>query len=201
MALGPNTSSTLSRQIRSTLEDTPDALSLNDLLSIIDEFIADCTQEKEPEILIFQLEEDLHSIHHEVVDYACVLQIEIFLAVLHHFSLAVLHHLPPLLPPTSVISWFELVLRPALREPKLPNQAVCHAKELVILALQNTDEVYSDKVGDFRRRLVELYLLDAFNDGSGDDALEWAEFNAEEREKRTHWKHNLEDTVTEPHLV
>ncbi|KAF8810127.1 hypothetical protein BYT27DRAFT_7186996 [Phlegmacium glaucopus] len=182
-----NTNPTLPRQIRSTLEDGQDALPLSDLLVIIDEFIVECTQEKEPEILIFQLEEDLHSIHHEVVDYACLHQTEIFLAVLYHLG--------PLLPPTSVISWFDLVLRPALREPNLPTQAVHHAKELIISALQKTNEVYAERVGDFRRRLLELYLLDAFNDGSGDDVLEWAELNAEERRKRTHWKHNLEDTL------
>lgn len=181
------TNPTLPRQIRSTLENTPDALPLNDLLVIIDEFIVDCTQEKDPEILIFQLEEDLHSIHHEVVDYVCLRQTEILLAILYHLG--------PLLPPTSVISWFDLVLRPALREPKLSSQAVCHAKELIISALKNINDVYADKIGGFRRRLLELYLLDAFNDGSGDDVLEWAELNVEERQKRTHWKHNLEDTL------
>jgi hypothetical protein len=172
------TNPTLPRQIRSTLENTPDALQLNDLLVIIDEFIVDCSEEKEPEILISQLEEDLQSIHHQVVDYACLRHTEVFLAVLYHLG--------PLLPPTSVVSWFDLVLRPALREPNLPTQAVCHAKELIISAL---------KARDFRRRLLELYLLDAFNDGSGDDVLEWAELNTEERQKRTCWKHNLEDTL------
>jgi len=181
------TNPTLPRQIRSTLENGPDALPTNDLLVIIDEFITECTQEKEPEILIFHLEEDLHFIHHDVVDYACLRQTEVFLAVLYHLG--------PLLPPTSVISWFDLILRPALREPKLPTQAVYHAKELIISALQKTNEIYAEKLGDFRRRLLELYLLDAFNEGSGDDVLEWAELSAEERRKRTHWKHNLEDIL------
>lgn len=178
---------TLPRQIRSTLEDIPDALPLTDLLVIIDEFIVECTQEEEPEIIIYQLQEDLHSIHHEVVDYTCLRQTEIFLAVLYHLG--------PLLPPTSVISWFDLLLRPALREPNLPTQAVHHAKELIISALQKRNKVYADKVGDFRRRLLELYLLDAFNDSSSDDVLEWADLNVEERQRRTLWKHNLEDIL------
>ena len=178
---------TLSRQIRSTLENIPDALPLTDLLVIVDEFIVECTREKEPEILIFQLQEDLHSIHNEVVDYTCLHQNEIFLAVLYHLG--------PLLPPTSVISWFDLLLRPALREPDLPTQAIHHAKELIISALQKRNEVHADKVRDFRRRLLELYLLDAFNDGSSDDVLEWAELNVEERQRRTLWKHNLEDIL------
>jgi hypothetical protein len=156
-------------------------------LVIIDEFIVDCTKEKEPEVLIFQLQEDLHSIHHEVVDCTSPRQTEIFLAVLYHLG--------PLLPPNSVVSWFDILLRPALREPKLSNQAVTHAKELIITALQKRSEIYTDKVGNFRRRLIELYLLDAFNDGSCDDLLEWAELNVEERQKRTFWKYNLEDIL------
>ena len=182
-----STKPTLSRQIRSTLEDEPDALPIIDLLVIIDEFIVDCTKEKEPEILIFQLHEDLHSIYREVVDCTSLHQTEIFLAVLYHLG--------PLLPPNSVVSWFDLLLRPALREPKLSNQAVTHAKEIIITALQKSNEIYTDKVGDFRRQLIELYLFDAFNDGSCDDHLEWAELNAEERQKRTFWKYNLEDIL------
>ncbi|KDR81843.1 hypothetical protein GALMADRAFT_221714 [Galerina marginata CBS 339.88] len=177
----------LPRQVRSVLENAPDALPLNDLLTVVDEFVIECASTEEPEVQIFQLEEDLQSMHHEVVDYAYLHQTEIFLAVLYH--------LMPVLPSTSVISWFDLVLRPALREPKLATQAINHAKELIICALQKTREVYADKVGDFRRRLLELYLLDAFNESSGDDVLEWAELNEEERQKRTHWKYNLEDIL------
>ena len=179
--------SALPRQLRSTLEDAPDALPLNDLLILVDEFVIDCASSDEPEVQIFSLEEELQSVHHEVVDYASLRQTEIFLAVLYHLG--------PVLPSTSVISWFDLVLRPALREPKLPTQAVTHAKELIISALQKAHEGYAEKVGDFRRRLLELYLLDAFNEGSGDDVLEWAELDQEDRQKRTQWKHNLEDIL------
>ncbi|KAF8955458.1 hypothetical protein BDZ97DRAFT_1857834 [Flammula alnicola] len=177
----------LPRQVRAVLENAPDALPLNDLLGIVDEFVLECASTEEPEGQLFQLEEDLQSIHHEVVDYACLPQTEVFLAILYHLG--------PILPPISVISWFDLVLRPALREPKLATQAVHHAKELIISALQKTNEAYSEKVGDFRRHLLELYLLDAFNEGSGDDVLEWAELNEEQRRNRTHWKHNLEDIL------
>jgi len=176
----------LPRQVRSVLEGAPDALPLNDLLSLVDNFVLECTASDDAEVQIDQLEEDLQSIYQEVVDYSGG-QTEIFLAVLYHLA--------PILPTNSVISWFDLVLRPALRDPKLPTQAVSHAKELIITALQKTNEAYQDKIGDFRKRLVELYLLDAFNEGSGDDALEWAEISEEERAKRTHWKHNLEDIL------
>lgn len=181
----PNPS--LPRLVRSVLEGASDALPLNDLLTVVDDFVLECTTAEDPESLIFELEEELQSIHHEVVDYSCPTQTEVFLAVLYHLA--------PILPSISVISWFDLVLRPALREPKLPTQAVNHAKELIISALQKTHEAYVDKIGDFRRRLLELYLLDAFNEGSGDDVLEWAELTEDEREKRTLWKHNLEDIL------
>ncbi|KAF8162891.1 hypothetical protein B0H34DRAFT_693349 [Crassisporium funariophilum] len=177
----------LPRQVRSVLEGAPDALPLNDLLILVDDFVLECASSEESEVLIFQLEEDLQAILHEVVDYASLHQTEIFLAILYHLG--------PILPLTSVISWFDLVLRPALREPKLPTQAVTYAKELIISALQTTHEAHTEMAGVFRKRLLELYLLDAFNEGSGADVLEWAELNEEERRNRTHWKHNLEDIL------
>ncbi|KAG6885982.1 hypothetical protein C0992_004746 [Termitomyces sp. T32_za158] len=109
--------------------------------------------------------------------------------------LAVLHHLNPILPPTSVISWFDIIFRPALREPKLPASSSKHAKELIVAALQKTEDAYEQKVKEFRRRLMDLYLLDAFNEGSGADVLEWAGLNEEQRNKRSHWKRNLEDIL------
>lgn len=179
--------SALPRQVRSALECAPDALPLNDLLTLIDDFVLECTTSEEPEVQVFQFEQVLQTIHDEVADYASLQQKETFLAILYHLG--------PVLPPTSIVSWFDLVLRPALREPKLATQAVNHAKELIISALQETHEAHTEKVGDFRRRLLEYYLLDAYNEGSGDDVLEWAELNEEERQKRTQWKSNLESIL------
>jgi len=176
--------SPLARQVRSVLEGAPDALPISEFLGYVDEFVLECSSSPEPEVLLFHLEEELQKILHEVTDYSSLYQIEIFLAILYH--------LDPVLPSTSVISWFDLLLRPALREPKLPTTAVTHAKELIIGALQKTQSGYPERVGDFRRRLLELYLLDAFNESSGDDVIEWAEIGEEEREKRTRWKVNLE---------
>jgi hypothetical protein len=106
----------------------------------------------------------------------------------------VLHHLRPILSSTSIIAtWFDLVLRPALREPKLPTASVNYAKELIICALENSQN--SDKVREFRRRLLDLYLLDAFNEGSWDDVLEWAGLDQEQRDRVTHWKSNLDDLL------
>lgn len=179
--------SNVASQVRSALSNDSEALPLTDLLAVVDEFVQHCASTEEPGHGIFELEEELHEIYRDGLVYTTLEQTEIFLAVLYHLG--------PLLPPTSVISWFDLVLRPALREPKLPTVAVNHAKELIISSLQKVNESYSEKVKDFRRRLMELYLLDAFNEGSGEDVLEWAELSQDDRSKRTHWKHNLEDII------
>ncbi|KAF9009433.1 hypothetical protein BDQ17DRAFT_1300250 [Cyathus striatus] len=179
----PNPS--LPRQIRLVLESAPDALPINELLVLIDQFVLECSSLPDSVAQVSRFEEELQSLHHEL--YFSHYQLEIFLAILYHLS--------PVLPYSSVISWFDPVLRPALREHKLPTGAINHAKELIISALQKTNEVYADKVKDFRRRLFELYLLDAYNEGSGDDILEWAELDEEQKEKRTRWKVNLEDIL------
>lgn len=174
-------------QVRSTLNKDADGLPWNDLLSVVDEFVNECASSEEPEERVFQLEEELQEICREGLVYATLESTDIFLSILHHLG--------PILPPTSVISWFDLVLRPSLREPKLPTQAVNHAKELIISCLHKANGSYAEKIKNFRRRLMELYLLDAFNDGSGVDILEWAELSHEDRHKKTHWKHNLEDIL------
>lgn len=178
----------LAQQIRAVLEDAQGALSLFDLLAIVDEFVLQCSSSPEPEVLLSAFEQELETINREVIDHSSVYQTEIFLAVLYHLC--------PVLPSISIISsWFDLVLRPALREPKLPSAAVNQAKECIISALQKNNDVYAEKVNDFRRRLLDLYLLDAYNEGSGDDVLEWAELDQDQRDKRTLWKQNLEDIL------
>jgi len=183
--LMPN--SVLSRQVRSALENAPDSLPLNDILSLVGDFVLECSASEEPEVLLFQFEEELQAIHHDVVDYTSLRQMETFVAILYH--------LRPILPATSVISWFDVVLRPALREVGLSAQAVNQAKDLIVLALQKTTEGYAQRVNDFRRRLFEFWLLDAFNEASMEDVLEWAELQPEERTKRTLWKQSLGDIL------
>jgi len=174
-------------QVRSTLSNDPEGLPLNDLLAIVNEFVHECASTEELGQRVFELEEELQEIYRDGLVYTTLEQTEIFLAVLYCLG--------PILPSTSVMSWFDLVLRPALREPKLPTASLNHAKELIISSLQKTNEACAERVKDFRRRLMELYLLDAFNEGSGDDILEWAELSQEDRHKRTHWKNNLEDII------
>ncbi|KAH7889452.1 hypothetical protein F5I97DRAFT_1844460 [Phlebopus sp. FC_14] len=178
----------LSHQLRLSLEEPVDSTHQEESLSAIDEFVLECASSDEPEVLLFQLEEELQIIHSDVVDHTSLAHTETFLAALYR--------LRPLLPSTSIIStWFDLVLRPALREPKLPTASVNHAKELILFAAEKADERYPDKVDEFRRRLLDLYLLDAYNEGSGDDLLEWAGLDQKQRDKRSLWKSNLEDVL------
>ncbi|KAJ7632495.1 hypothetical protein FB45DRAFT_912598 [Roridomyces roridus] len=165
---------TLARQVRSVLETENG--SLTDLLSYVDDFVQSAPSDQQQ-----GFEEQLHQLH-DVVDHSSPHHTQVFLAVLHHLRLA----------PCSIISsWFDLVIRPALREPNLAVPAVNYAKELVLSALCQSDP----RVPDFRRRLLDLYLLDAFNEGSGHDLVEWAALDSLRREQQTRWKLNLQDIL------
>jgi hypothetical protein len=178
----------LSRHVRSVLEGLPDAISPTELLLLVDDFVAELSSSTELEVRLFQLEDDLQAIHQEVFDHSSLSQTETFLAVLYH--------LRTLLSSSSIISiWFDLVLRYALREAKLPMTAVVHAKELIISALKGPDQNSPEKVLEFRRQLLDLYLLNTFNEGSTGDILEWAELDQSQREKKTCWKQNLENIL------
>ena len=192
--------SDVSRQLRLLLSNATEGPSLPNLLQTVDSFVAECSVNLDNHEPVLQLEEELLAIYHELIDHSVLPQVKAFLSVLYHIR--------PILSPLSIIStWFDLVLRPALREPKLAVEAVTHAKELIVLALDPThrpDEATSptsekdkktEKVKEFRRRLMDLYLLDAYNESSGDDALEWAELDDTQKERKACWKANLEDVL------
>lgn len=178
----------LSSLVRTTLQEPLDDARLEQALQAVDEFVREYAPSKEPEVLLFQLEEQLQLIHSDTITHNSIQQVEVLLAVLYR--------LRPLLTSTSIVStWFDLVLRPALREPQLSTPAVNRAKELIVSAAERGDERYPERVGEFRRRLLDLYVLDAYNEGSGHDLLEWAELDRGQREKRSLWKCNLEDVL------
>ncbi|EKM83057.1 hypothetical protein AGABI1DRAFT_118451 [Agaricus bisporus var. burnettii JB137-S8] len=174
----------LARQIRTVLDGASDALSLDELLVLVDDFVVECSSSEEPHVLISYLEDDLQATHHQVVDYSDLRQAEIFLTILHRLS--------PVIPSTSTIAWFEIVFRPALREPKLATVYINLAKELIIKALKKN---YAERVAGFRKRLFDYYLLDVFNENSVDDVLEWAGMDETEQRERACWKDNLEDIL------
>ncbi|KAH9952233.1 hypothetical protein B0H21DRAFT_716276 [Amylocystis lapponica] len=188
----------LARQLRRTLQGSPEAPTREEFQDLIGTFVRNCSEPSSSDIF-HDLESELVSIHNEVVHHDDLTQDETFLFVLYN--------LRQVIPPSSLIStWFELALRHALREPKLSVPAVNHAKELVLAALDSGPsgaELSSDaeqdkkkeKVGDFRRRLMDLYLLDAYNESSGDDVLEWAELDAHQQGEKACWKMNLENVL------
>lgn len=182
------TTAALVRALSSVLDNAPDAPSLPELLRLVDQLVEEAPQSLDDrEALALELDEEMVSCDIVAIDYSSIYQLEVLLA----FD----YHLLPILPPTAVISWFDSVLRPALREPHLPTASLNHAKEIIISALQKTQDAYLTRVGDFRRRLLELYLLDAYNEVSGYDVLEWAGLSEDERERRTRWKTNLQDIL------
>lgn len=177
----------LSKQLRAILEPSLEATPLPEFLELVDVIVLEFSASEEPEPLLYQFEEDLQNIYDEAVDHASLYQLEVFLNVLIRLK-------PVLSSSTLISTWFDLLLRPALREPRLASLAVHQAKELVLAALERIEDS-PEKVGEFRRRVMDLYLLDALNEGSGDDILEWAELDEDQREKRLWWKANLEDIL------
>ncbi|TDL27395.1 hypothetical protein BD410DRAFT_762281 [Rickenella mellea] len=177
----------ISKQLRAILADAFDAPPLKEFLDLLDTEVAKVSSPDRLEYSLGPLEEDLINVYDEAVDHASLSQLEVFLEVLYHLKAN--------LSSLSLIStWFDLLLRPGLREPRLAPSATSQAKELILIALENIGE-HPEKVGEFRRRVMDLYLLDALNEGSGDDVLEWADLDEHEREKRVWWKNNLEHTL------
>ncbi|KAF8626379.1 hypothetical protein AX15_005029 [Amanita polypyramis BW_CC] len=177
----------LIRAVRLASENATEAPTLIEIAGATESYVAECSASPDSDKLISSLEQELQVVHRDVVDYSSLSQLEVFLVVLSH--------LRPFLAPTSLIYWWEIVLRPALREPKLGTSAVDHAKELVITILRRTEEDFFQKIGDFRRQLFDLYLLDARDEGSGDEVLEHAELDVDQRDRRACWKSNLEDIL------
>lgn len=167
------------KHLKALLSSSSEAPPLKEILQEVD---VNVLQSSSDEFL-----EELQIIYHDHVHYADIHQLTVFVEVLHH--------LQSVLSSSSIIStWFDLVLRPALRDPSLALAVIDHAKDLILIALEKAEDS-PEKVGEFRRRVVDLYLLDALNEGSSDDVLEWAELDEGQREIRIWWKANLEDTL------
>ncbi|KZT26270.1 hypothetical protein NEOLEDRAFT_1132306 [Neolentinus lepideus HHB14362 ss-1] len=178
----------LARHLRQLLDDASDVQATSQLSPFVEALVVEHATSPEPDTLRTRLDDELLTIHRDAVDHTSPRHMEIFLTVLQE--------LRAVLSPCSLIStWFDIILRPALRDPKLPDATVNRAKDLIISALRRRSDDYFDKIVEFRRRLLDLYLLDAHNEGSGEDVLEWAALDQEQRGKRACWKENLENTL------
>ena len=177
-------STPIAQRLRQVLEKRSDASALPSLLAQVDRF---CVDRPASEQSLVKLEEELQVVHQDFC-HSSLHHTEVFLSVLYHLS--------PALSPNSVIStWWDLVLRRALRIPKLSTAAVNHAKELINVGLQKSDACSTEKTRGFRRRLLDLYLHDAYNEGSAEDILGWSQLDKKQREEKMHWKSNLEDVL------
>lgn len=177
----------LIRAVRLASENAPEAPALAEISSAAEEYVAECVSSPDVSNLITSLDEELQAVHEDVVDYSSPSQLEVFLVVLSHIR--------PFLSPTSVIHWWDMVLRPALQEPKLRALAINNAKEVVIGTLKKTEGKFIAAIRGFRRRLFDLYLLDAPHDKGSGDLPEYAELNIDQRERQMYLKMNLEDII------
>lgn len=177
----------LVRAVRLASENAPEAPTLAEISSATEDYVAECLSSPDVSNLLTSLDGELQTVHEGVVDYLSPSQLEVFLVVLSH--------LRPFLSPTSVIHWWDSVLRPALQEPKVRALAINNAKELVIGTLKKTEERFIEAIRDFRRRLLDLYLFNAHDKGSGDDVPEYAELDLDQRDRRMYLKMNLEDII------
>lgn len=176
----------LVKQLRVLLEDASNGPSLDDFNERLDARVSAIAAAASPDEQN-KFQEELHTVYDDAVDPSQLPQVVLFLGVLHRAL--------PAVPCAALIStWFDLVLRPALREPRLPPAALEQAKVLILAALIGPD-ADCPKVVELRRLLVQLYLLDAVNESSGEDVLRWAHLGEEERARSFWWKHNLEDTL------
>jgi hypothetical protein len=182
-------STELGRRIRSVLAEPSNAQSSLDSTLLYAESLVRGLDGGDTDVRLKALESDLQTIHSDIVARSNnPRHTEVFLSVLSRLA--------PVMSSSSIISeWFDVCLRPALRNPELSFAAVRHAKDLVIAALHNLADQYSKLVSDFRRRLLELYLRDVINEGSSEDILEWAEMDEKERNVKAKWKANLEEII------
>lgn len=168
----------ISRRIRVALDSDSPTKNLTEVINAIDAFVQ---QQQEIDLAVLdQLQGEVESIYKELVDHSLPANVEAFVSILHGFL--------PVFKPINVITcWWDLVLRAALRDPRLPAKALQQVKAITLHGLIPD----SPKAPEFRKRIIELYLLDVHDEISRRDVLEHATMSANERRIQQLWKHNL----------
>ena len=172
----------ISRRIRAALDSSSPTKSLPEVLTVIDDFVQ---QQQETDLAVLdQLQSEVESMYKELVDHSLPANVEAFVSILHAFL--------PVFKPIDVITcWWDLLLRAALRDPRLPAKALQQVKVITLRGLLPD----SPKVPEFRRRIIQLYLLDVHDEISRRDVLEHATMNTNERRIQQLWKRNLGDIL------
>ncbi|KAG8686894.1 hypothetical protein FRC08_012275 [Ceratobasidium sp. 394] len=160
---------------------------LSDLLPLIDVYISD-TAHSNDDARATELDNGLLDIYGDAVNHSDVSHIGAFVGVLYALRMV--------LSSAAIISWFDSLLRRALREPKLASGAIAQAKELVLMPLYDDGEAKAELL---RRRLVQLYVLEAPLESH--NTVEQMEQEADERARMVVWKNNLEDLLVSDGLT
>ncbi|KAF8317163.1 hypothetical protein DL93DRAFT_2055741 [Clavulina sp. PMI_390] len=179
--------------------DTPPRAPISDAIALITASVRDQHRESSDAGSIsdslVNLEKDLLEIYENLVNHIYVPHLEAFLSVL--FALQ------PVLPASSLISWFNH-LRPALREPQLSPETKKSLQALVSSALDESTHAAESRSRDFRRQLLHLYIQDSSGTvASADEIVEDLNRTLAEQRTSAAWKENLEailetDLMTSP---
>ncbi|CAG7847255.1 SubName: Full=Uncharacterized protein {ECO:0000313/EMBL:CCA69400.1} [Serendipita indica DSM 11827] len=86
-------------------------------------------------------------------------------------------------------TWWDLVLRPALRREQLSRKARHEAIQMVMIGLKEGGT-------GFRRRLLQLSVLGVPSHDSVEDAIETAHMNTDERAQMSQWRDSLVEILT-----
>lgn len=135
---------------------------------------------------VVPLEQELLNIYENSVEHNSVKHLEAFLSVL--FTLR------PILPASSIITWFDH-LRTTLREPRLGNEAIQGLRDLLTSALIGNTHGTESRSREFRKHILELYLFDAAQGLSVEETIESVNQSPDESESRKAWKDNLESVL------
>ncbi|KAF8527676.1 Hamartin protein-domain-containing protein [Gautieria morchelliformis] len=174
--------SDISRRIRAVLDSDSPTKYLSELVTAIDAFVQ---QHRDQEIAVLdQMQNEVESMYKELVDHSSSKNVEAFVSILHAF-------LPVFQPLHIITCWWDLVLRPALRDPRLSAKALQQVKVIALHGLIPD----SSKAPEFRKRIIELFILDVHDEVSRRDALEHAAMSPNERRIQQLWKHNLGDIL------
>lgn len=176
------------QSLRAALISSSSPINLDVVSSLVKVFLSDLHSLSPEDRLAVtaELESELQITYETLVDPESTEQVQCFLAVLYSLREA--------LAPSSIVSlWFYLAMRPALRNSRLDKTTHDYVKDLVVMTIQSADE--ESRSSEIQKRIMDLYLLDAPSEHSAVDALEDADLDPEERERRRVWKENLQDIL------
>jgi hypothetical protein len=174
----------IGQRLRASLESPPRAAA-SDAIALISVSLSSSLPGSSTPFVV-PLEKELLDIYENSVQHNSVKHLETFLSVL--FTLR------PILPASSIITWFDH-LRTALREPRLGKEATQGLRDLLSSALIDNAHVSESRSREFRKRILELYLYDAAEALSVEEAIESLTHSPDENETRKTWRENLESVL------